>query len=206
MRRSSRAPRRRPPGSSRPRRRTEPAMTTRSSMREAKTIALPPHSRRARRRTRLRHRGDCDARRLERLRVRSGDVPGGTVRHRRERSTAPPSRATRRGRRGDAAASPSRPTAMVPGTHDYALFSVKTANPSVAGTLQLNVGTPGGTGLATYLTLRGAHDRGHHVQRPTTYPAGTAVVADGSAISTAKGPARRRSRRTADARSTTASR
>lgn len=42
------------------------------------------------------------------------------------------------------------PTAMFPGTTTYALFSVKTANPSGAGTLQLTAGTPSGD-LATHL-------------------------------------------------------
>ncbi|CAH0155832.1 hypothetical protein SRABI76_00909 [Microbacterium oxydans] len=73
------------------------------------------------------------------------------------------------------------PTAMAPGTTTYALFSVKTANPSVAGTLQLNAGTPGGTGLATYLTY-GVRTIAGTTCNGTTYPAGTAVVADGSAL------------------------
>lgn len=73
------------------------------------------------------------------------------------------------------------PTAMPPGTSTYALFSVRTANPSVAGTLQLTAGTPGGTGLATYLTY-GVRTIAGTTCNATTYAAGTAVVADGSAL------------------------
>ena len=73
------------------------------------------------------------------------------------------------------------PTAMAPGNATYALFSVKTANPSVAGTLQLTAGTPGGTGLATYLTY-GVRTISGTTCNATTHAAGTAVVADGSAL------------------------
>lgn len=73
------------------------------------------------------------------------------------------------------------PTAMAPGTTTYALFSVKTANPSVAGALQLTAGTPGGTGLAAYLTY-GVRTIAGTACNATTYPAGTAVVTDGSAL------------------------
>jgi predicted ribosomally synthesized peptide with SipW-like signal peptide len=73
------------------------------------------------------------------------------------------------------------PTAMAPGTTTYALFSVKTANPSVAGTLQLTAGTPGGTGLAAHLTY-GVRTIAGTACNATTYPAGTSVVTDGSAL------------------------
>ena len=73
------------------------------------------------------------------------------------------------------------PTAMAPGNSTYALFSVKTANPSVAGTLQLSAGTPGGTGLAAYLTY-GVRTIAGTTCNATTYAAGTSVVADGSAL------------------------
>ncbi|MDF2562239.1 MAG: hypothetical protein K0R99_3685 [Microbacterium sp.] len=73
------------------------------------------------------------------------------------------------------------PTAMAPGTTTYALFSVKTASPSVAGALQLTAGTPGGTGLAAYLTY-GVRTIAGTACNATTYPAGTAVVTDGSAL------------------------
>lgn len=75
------------------------------------------------------------------------------------------------------------PTAMAPGTTTYALFSVRTANPSVAGVLQLTAGTPGGTGLAAYLTY-GVRTIAGTACSASTYPAGTAVVADGSALTT----------------------
>jgi predicted ribosomally synthesized peptide with SipW-like signal peptide len=84
------------------------------------------------------------------------------------------------------------PTAMVPGTTTYALFSVKTANPSGAGTLQLTAGTPGGTGLATYLTygvrLVPTAATPSLSCTAATYAAASAstsvVVADGSALTT----------------------
>ncbi|KJQ54122.1 SipW-dependent-type signal peptide-containing protein [Microbacterium sp. SA39] len=79
------------------------------------------------------------------------------------------------------------PTAMAPGTTTYALFSVKTTNPSIAGALQWNAGTPGGTGLATHLTY-GVRTISGTACNSTTYPGGTAVVADGSAL-TANGAA-----------------
>jgi predicted ribosomally synthesized peptide with SipW-like signal peptide len=79
------------------------------------------------------------------------------------------------------------PTAMAPGNVTYALFSVKTANPSVAGNLQLTAGTPTGTGLATYLTY-GVKTIAGTTCNGTTYAAGTTVVADGSAL-TANGAA-----------------
>lgn len=88
------------------------------------------------------------------------------------------------------------PTAMAPGTTTYALFSVRTANPSVAGTLQLTAGTPGGTGLAPYLTygVRLVPTAATPSQSCTaaTYAAASAassvIVADGSAL-TANGAA-----------------
>ena len=75
------------------------------------------------------------------------------------------------------------PTALAPGTTTYALFSVRTANPSVAGVLQLTAGTPGGTGLAAYLTY-GVRTIAGTACSASTYPAGTTVVADGSALTT----------------------
>lgn len=82
------------------------------------------------------------------------------------------------------------PTAMAPGNTTYALFSVKTANPSVAGTLQLTAGVPAGTGLAAYLTygVRLVPTAATASQSCTaaTYAAASAaatvVVADGSAL------------------------
>ena len=75
------------------------------------------------------------------------------------------------------------PTAMAPGTTTYALFSVKTASPSVAGVLQLTAGTPGGTGLASSLTY-GVRTVSGTTCSAATYAGGTAVVADGSALTT----------------------
>ena len=74
------------------------------------------------------------------------------------------------------------PSAMSPGTTTYALFSVKTANPSVAGSLQLGVGSTAGTGLAPFLTY-GVRSIAGTACNSTTYAAGTAVVADGTALS-----------------------
>lgn len=75
------------------------------------------------------------------------------------------------------------PTAMAPGNTTYALFSVKTVNPSVAGTLQLTAGAPTGTGLAPFLTY-GVKTVTGPTCNSTTYAAGTSVsvVADGSAL------------------------
>ena len=88
------------------------------------------------------------------------------------------------------------PTAMVPGTTTYALFSVKTANPSAAGTLQLTAGTPGGTGLASYLTygvrLVPTAATPSLSCTAATYAAASAstsvVVADGSALTVSGAP------------------
>lgn len=79
------------------------------------------------------------------------------------------------------------PTAMFPGTTTYALFSVKTANPSGAGTLQLTAGTPSGD-LASHLRygVRLVPTAATPAQSCTaaTYAAASAasavVVADGS--------------------------
>lgn len=73
--------------------------------------------------------------------------------------------------------------AMVPGTTVYSLFSVKTANPSVAGSLQLSVASTAGTGLGPYLRY-GVRTITGTTCNATTYPAGTAVVADNSTMST----------------------
>lgn len=75
------------------------------------------------------------------------------------------------------------PTAMAPGNTTYALFSVKTVNPSVAGTLQLTAGTPTGTGLATHLTY-GVKTIVGTTCNSAAYALGTStsVVADASAL------------------------
>lgn len=72
--------------------------------------------------------------------------------------------------------------AMVPGTTVYALFSVKTANPSVAGTLQLNVASTAGTGLAASLRYGVRTIAGTNCNS-TSYAAGASVVPDDSTMS-----------------------
>ena len=71
---------------------------------------------------------------------------------------------------------------MAPGNTTYALFSVRTANPSVAGTLQLSVTSTAGTGLGTYLRY-GVRAIAGTSCNSTTYAAGTAVVPDNSLMS-----------------------
>ncbi|MGJ0389099.1 SipW-dependent-type signal peptide-containing protein [Microbacterium sp. CGR1] len=73
--------------------------------------------------------------------------------------------------------------AMAPGNTVYALFSVRTANPSVAGTLQLSVTSTAGTGLGTYLRY-GVRSITGTTCNGTTYSAGTAVVPDNSTMAT----------------------
>jgi len=74
--------------------------------------------------------------------------------------------------------------AMVPGSTVYSLFSVRTANPSVAGSLQLSVASTTGTGLATFLRY-GVRTIAGTACNATTYAAGTSVVPDSSAMNTA---------------------
>ncbi|WP_447913365.1 SipW-dependent-type signal peptide-containing protein [Microbacterium phyllosphaerae] len=74
-------------------------------------------------------------------------------------------------------------SAMAPGNTVYALFSVRTANPSVAGTLQLSVTSTAGTGLGTYLRY-GVRSIAGTTCNGTTYSAGTAVVPDNSTMAT----------------------
>ncbi|WP_311244589.1 SipW-dependent-type signal peptide-containing protein [Microbacterium sp. WCS2018Hpa-23] len=74
-------------------------------------------------------------------------------------------------------------SAMAPGNTVYALFSVRTANPSVAGTLQLSVTSTAGTGLGTYLRY-GVRSIAGTTCNGTTYSAGTSVVPDNSTMAT----------------------
>lgn len=67
------------------------------------------------------------------------------------------------------------PTAMAPGQTTYALFSVKTVNPSVAGNLQVNAVSTGGTGLGSVLKY-GLRTVASASCNETTYNAGSAVV------------------------------
>lgn len=75
------------------------------------------------------------------------------------------------------------PTAMAPGATTYALFSVRTANPSIAGTLQWNAIAPGTTGLAAALRY-GVRTIAGTSCTSTTYAAGTSVVPDSSPLAT----------------------
>lgn len=80
------------------------------------------------------------------------------------------------------------PTAMAPGNTTYALYSIRTVNPSVAGTLQLTAGTPSGDGLDAFLTY-GVRTITGTACNGTTYATGTTVVADGSALTVGGGTA-----------------
>lgn len=77
----------------------------------------------------------------------------------------------------------ANPSLMIPGATTYALFSVKTANPSVAGELQWNAVSPAATGLAVYLRY-GVRTIAGTACNSTTYAAGTSVVPDTSALAT----------------------
>jgi predicted ribosomally synthesized peptide with SipW-like signal peptide len=74
--------------------------------------------------------------------------------------------------------------AMAPGNTTYALFSVKTTNPSVAGTVLLTSSSTAGTGLGTYLKY-GVKTITGTTCTAATYAASTSVViADGTALTT----------------------
>lgn len=64
--------------------------------------------------------------------------------------------------------------AMTPGDKVYALFSVKTANPSMAGTVQLKAAATNNTGLGAYLTYS-VHTIAGTTCNATTFAAGTAT-------------------------------
>jgi len=76
--------------------------------------------------------------------------------------------------------------ALSPGKTVYALFSVKTANPSVAGTVKLTASTYAAGTLADYLTYGVKTVTAAQCASATDYAAAgsVAVVADGSALST----------------------
>ena len=76
------------------------------------------------------------------------------------------------------------PSLMVPGATTYALFNVKTADPSVAGNLQWNAVSPATTGLAVYLRYGVRTIPAATACNSTTYAAGTSVVPDISALAT----------------------
>jgi len=73
------------------------------------------------------------------------------------------------------------PTAMAPGTTTYALYSVRTVNPSVAGTVQLVAAAANSTGLGQYLTY-GVRTITGTTCNGTTFGTGTVLVASGSAL------------------------
>lgn len=73
--------------------------------------------------------------------------------------------------------------AVAPGNTVHALFSVRTANPSVAGALQLSVTSTAGTGLGPFLRY-GVRTIAGTTCNATTYAAGTAVVPDNSTMAT----------------------
>jgi len=74
-------------------------------------------------------------------------------------------------------------SALAPGNTVYALFSVRTANPSVAGALQFSVSSTTGTGLGAHLRY-GVRTISGIACNNTTFAAGTVVVADNSVMST----------------------
>ena len=76
------------------------------------------------------------------------------------------------------------PSLMIPGATTYALFNVKTANPSVAGNLQWNAVTPATTGLAVFLRYGVRTIPPATACTSTSYAAGTSVVPDTSALAT----------------------
>lgn len=75
------------------------------------------------------------------------------------------------------------PTAMTPGTTTYALFSVRTLNPSVAGVAQLNANAANASGLGQHLTY-GVRTITGTTCNASTFGAGTNVVAPGSTLTT----------------------
>ncbi|OZB76762.1 MAG: hypothetical protein B7X41_21580 [Microbacterium sp. 14-71-5] len=76
--------------------------------------------------------------------------------------------------------------ALAPGKTVYALFSVKTANPSVAGTVKLTASTYAAGTLADYLTYGVKTVTAAQCASATDYAAAgsTVVIADGSALNT----------------------
>lgn len=73
------------------------------------------------------------------------------------------------------------PDAMVPGTTVYALYSVKTAPTSVAGSVQLTANPANGSGLGAYLSY-GVNTIAGTSCNASTFAAGSAVVGTGSSL------------------------
>lgn len=81
------------------------------------------------------------------------------------------------------------PDAMAPGTTAFALYSVKTADSSVAGSVQLTADEGNANGLGSYLRY-GVNTVAGTACNATTFAAGTPVVDTGTVLttgSTAKG-------------------
>jgi predicted ribosomally synthesized peptide with SipW-like signal peptide len=76
--------------------------------------------------------------------------------------------------------------AMVPNTTVHALYSVKTAPTSVAGSVQLTAGPDNGSGLGAYLRY-GVHTIPGTTCNATTFAAGSVVVSTGSALTVGAG-------------------
>lgn len=77
------------------------------------------------------------------------------------------------------------PTAMAPGTTTYALFSVRTLNPSVAGTVELAADGANAGGLGEYLTYGVRTVTGTTCDASTFEGSSSVVVASGSALTAA---------------------
>ena len=75
------------------------------------------------------------------------------------------------------------PTAMPPGTTTYALYSVTTLNPSVAGTVNLRAAEANSAGLGQHLTY-GVRTITGTTCNASTFAAGAEVVPTGRALTT----------------------
>ena len=82
------------------------------------------------------------------------------------------------------------PTAMAPGTTTYALYSVSTIDPSVAGTVALQAAGTNSSGLGAHLTYGVRTISGVTCNATTFNAAGTAanVVAPGQPLTTSAAP------------------
>ena len=74
-------------------------------------------------------------------------------------------------------------TAMAPGTTVYALFSVRTTNPSIAGTVQLAANSGNNAGLGEHLRY-GVRTIAGTTCNQTAYNTGTVVIAADSTLTT----------------------
>lgn len=76
------------------------------------------------------------------------------------------------------------PTAMAPGTVVYALYSVRTADQSVAGTVHLQANEDNSSELGQYLTYGVRTIGASTTCNASTFATGTNVVAPGSSLTT----------------------